>query len=150
MIEAKLSAEYAAMQAVLERQYKQKMQQLQEILDNRLDEVRRLEEKATEKAWKAASDSVFYNRLASAFRVYERRTEESHKQFWGGHLSNDPEQLKAREDARVKKWIAQEAEAKMQSLSESRERSAAQALVHKAFWEAVAKATTAQTDVGSE
>ena len=50
----------------------------------------------------------------------------------------------------VKKWIAQEAEAKMQSLSESRERSAAQALVHKAFWEAVAKATTAQTDVGSE
>ena len=61
-------------------------------------------------------------------------------------LSNDPEQLKAREDARVKKWIAQEAEAKMQSLSESRERSAAQALVHKAFWEAVAKATPDEAD----
>ena len=42
-----------------------------------------------------------------------------------------------------------EAAAKMQSLSESRERSAAQVRVHKAFWEAVAKAT-AQADVGRE
>ena len=74
-IEARFCDKLATKEAALERQCKQKMQQLQEILDNRLDELHHLEEKATEKAWKAASDSVFYNRIASVFRVYERRTE---------------------------------------------------------------------------
>ena len=47
-------------------------------------------------------------------------------------------------------WIAQEAAAKIQALTEFRERKTAQARVHKAFWEAVAKATESQADAGRE